>query len=427
MENFFIHGTFLVKVVYLISLLIVLSYVFIKYMKRKYILSFFNIGLYISLISYFFTSLYQYNNIAWNALGYDKAEIFYKFLDKNLIINLVGTGILFLGLLIFELKNKKIKINKIEKFLENNINIETVKLVNKITIILWLVLVFSKLGFTLPIFGNRGFLVNSSLQSVYNILNSILEYSLLVYLFYYPKNTLFFINLFLLVGTGNRGGVLNILLLCYILYFYKNSVSVIKKVSLSIIVFISLLFLLFLLDKIRGGINTSILNKILYANTFSDIRDGAFILYGMEKLKITFLYGKMYLADFLSFIPSEFLKYREIYSYSNFTTKTLFGWYGHYGLRGGLFIAPYINFGFWGVFSLSTFYAFVLSKLEKMFYTRNINYKNILILNFYLLFVTTLLLPAGGMFLYVLLGYLFLIIGINQLKLIKLLNKKERN
>ena len=181
------------------------------------------------------------------------------------------------------------------------------------------------------------------------------------------------------------------------------------------------------MDKIRGGINTSILNKILYANTFSDIRDGAFILYGMEKLKITFLYGKMYLADFLSFIPTEFLKYREIYSYSNFTTKTLFGWYGHYGLRGGLFIAPYINFGFFGVISLSIFYAFILSKLEKIFYTRNINYKNILILNFYLLFVTTLLLPAGGMFLYVLLGYLFLIIGINQLKLIKLLNKKERN
>lgn len=93
--------------------------------------------------------------------------------------------------------------------------------------------------------------------------------------------------------------------------------------------------------------NTSILNKILYANTFSDIRDGAFILYGMEKLKITFLYGKMYLADFLSFIPAEFLKYRETYSYSNFTTKSLFEWHGHYGLRGGLFIAPYINFGFW--------------------------------------------------------------------------------
>lgn len=107
MENFFIHSTILVKIVYVISLLIVLFYTFIKYMKRKYILSFFNIGLYISLISYFFTSLYQYNNIAWHALGYDKAEIFYKFLDKNLIINLVGIGILFLGLLIFELKNKK--------------------------------------------------------------------------------------------------------------------------------------------------------------------------------------------------------------------------------------------------------------------------------------------------------------------------------
>lgn len=74
---------------------------------------------------------------------------------------------------------------------------------------------------------------------------------------------------------------------------------------------------------------------------------------------------------------------------------------------------------------MAIFYAFVLSKLEKIFYTKNVTYKNILILNFYLLFAGTILLPAGGMFLYVLLGYLFLIIGTNQL--IKVLNKKERN
>lgn len=49
--------------------------------------------------------------------------------------------------------------------------------------------------------------------------------------------------------------------------------------------------------------NTSILNKILYANTFSDIRDGAFILYGMEKLKITFIWKNVF-SRFLKFHTS---------------------------------------------------------------------------------------------------------------------------
>ena len=412
MENFFIHSTILVKVVYVVSLLIVLSYVFIKYIKKKYILSFFNIGLYILLISHYIISLYQYNAIPRLI---DDEYTYYYFLNKSIIINLMGMGLLFIFLLLFEFNKKNIKINKMERIFKNNINVEVIKLINKIVIILWLVLVFSKLGFSLPLFGNRGFLVNSSLQSAYNILNSILEYSLLVYIFYSKKNILIYINIFLLISTGNRGPVLSILLLFYIYYFYKNNIQFLKKIILSFFIFIFLLVCLFILEQIRGTNQSTILKKIFYGNTFSDIRDGAFILYGMEKLKITFLYGKMYLADLLSFIPSEFLKYREIYGYSNFTTKTLFKWQEHYGLRGGLFITPYINFGFLGIIFSSMLAAFNYSILERYFYNRQINGNNILYLKLIFMFTGTFLCTTYVMFFYIFLAYLFLIISASNL------------
>lgn len=166
------------------------------------------------------------------------------------------------------------------------------------------------------------------------------------------------------------------------------------------------------MEKLRGKGNTSISYKILYGNTFSDIRDGAFILYGIEKMKVGLLYGKMYIADFLSFIPSEFIKYREIYAYSNFTTKTLFEWNEHYGFRGGLFIAPYINFGIVGVIFIGLYAAYGYSKLENYYYKKKITFKNILFLNLKASFIVSLLLPAGFMYFYVLCCYIILIIGL---------------
>lgn len=413
MKNFYEYSNFELKALYCLSIVVIFSYIYLKYKNKKYIISFFNIGLYIGFISLFFTSLYQYNDLAWKALGYQNANIFFKYLNKNLNINLIGITIFYLSLIIFEMREKKIKLSKLEFFIEKNIDIQVIKWLNLIVIFIWLLLIYSHLGFSLPIFKNRTFLINSSFQSLYNIFNSILSYSLIVYLFCKKKPViLIVINLILLFGTGNRGGILSFFLLCYLYYLYTAEKSRGKKICIGIFVGFILLFLLFFMEKLRGKGNTSISYKILYGNTFSDIRDGAFILYGIEKMKVGLLYGKMYIADFLSFIPSEFIKYREIYAYSNFTTKTLFEWNEHYGFRGGLFIAPYINFGIVGVIFIGLYAAYGYSKLENYYYKKKITFKNILFLNLKASFIVSLLLPAGFMYFYVLCCYIILIIGL---------------
>lgn len=413
MRNFYKYSNFNLKFLYCLTIISVFSYIYLKYKNKKYIVSFFNIDLYIGFISLFFTSLYQYNDLAWKALGYQNANIFFKYLNKNFSINLIGTTIFYFSLIIFEMREKKIKLNKLELFIKKNINLQVIKWLNIVVICMWGLLVYSHLGFSLPIFENRTFLINSPFQSFYNIFNSIFSYSLIVYLFCKKRPIILIsVNLILLFGTGNRGGILSFFLLCYIYYLYTTKKSKGKKICIGMFICSILLFLLFFLDKLRGGDNGSILYKILYRNTFSDIRDGAFILYGIEKIKIGLLYGKMYIADFLSFIPSEFIKYREVYGYSNFTTKTLFGWKEHYGLRGGFYIAPYINFGIIGVTLMGIYTAYGYSKLENYYYKKRITFKNILFLNLKASFIGSLLLPSGFMYFYILCCYIILIIGL---------------
>ena len=413
MKNFYEYSNFSLKILYCLSIIIVFGYIYLKYKNKKYIISFFNIDLYMGFISLFFTSLYQYNDLAWKVLGYQNANIFFKYLNKNLSINLIGIVVFYLSLIIFEMREKKIKLSKLEFFIEKNINLQVIKCLNLVVVCMWGLLVYSHLGFSLPIFGNRTFLINSSFQSFYNIFNSIFSYSLIVYLFCKKRPVILIsINLILLFGTGNRGGILSFFLLCYLYYLYVTKKSKEKKICIGIFVCFFLIFLLFFMEKLRGSGDSLILYKVLYGNTFSDIRDGAFILYGIKKIKIGLLYGKMYIADFLSFIPSEFIKYRETYGYSNFTTKTLFGWYEHYGLRGGPYIAPYINFGIVGVILMGIYAAYGYSKLENYYYKKEITLKNILLLNLKASFIGSLLSPSGFMYFYILCCYIILIVGL---------------
>lgn len=411
--NFFKYSSIEVKVIYIISLIIVFLYMIIKFRKRKYVLSIFNYSIYINFISYYITSIFQYNDIAWKALGKSDVSEFYYFLNKNLKINLTGVCIFFIFLTFYEFKdNNMIKTNIIEDFITKKTNIPMLKTINIVLIGLWFLLVFYYLGFSLPILRDRGFLKFSLLQSIYNILNGYISTLTIMLLLFVRKNNitklLVIINFIILLGTGNRGPLLSIFLTWFI-YYMRN-----KKITLkTILKYVIVIFFIFVgviyIEKIRSGGTEKILFKIKYGNTFSDIRDGAFILYGMEKLKISFLYGKMYLADFLAFIPSEFIKYRENYGYSNFTTRYLFGWQGHYGLRGGMFITPYINFGYIGILIVSYMSARMMALVENYYY-KKISYKNyyyVILLNS---ISNSMLLTAGFMEVYIILGQIFILL-----------------
>lgn len=424
--NFFKFSSLETKIIYILSLIIVLVYIGIKLKKRKYLLSIFNYGIYINFISYYITSIFQYDDIAWEALGENKAEKFYYFLDKNLEINLVGISIYFLFFIFYEFKEKNIyKNNKIENFIIKKTDIKILSVINILVIFSWFLIVFSQLGFNLPIFVNRTFLIYSSLQSIYNILNGYLSILTIILLLFIRKNIitklLLTVNLFILFGTGNRGPLFSIFLIWFIYRIRKQKINlrnILKYCIIILFLFVGIMYM----EKIRSGGNSEIFYKIKYGNSFSDIRDGAFILYGMERLNITYLYGKMYLADLLAFIPSEFLKYRESYAYSNFTTKYLFNWQQHYGLRGGMFLGPYINFGYIGVLIIGYISARIMAKIENYYYYEKITYKNYYYVILLVLLSNSILITVVFMDLYIILGQIFVLVV-----MVNLLKNKERN
>ena len=114
---------------------------------------------------------------------------------------------------------------------------------------------------------------------------------------------------------------------------------------------------------------SQITNELLYGNTFSDIRDGAYILKGFEQnTNGQFVYGKTYLAALFSFVPSSFSTFRYDWSWGRYTTTGLFGYHNHFGLRGGNAMEAYINFSWLGVIFIAIIQGLIFSKLEKVFH-----------------------------------------------------------
>ena len=280
--------------------------------------------------------------------------------------------------LLFEFKsvNNKFEFNIIK--ISNSISSSVILVLDILIILLWYILVISKSG-TLPIFGDRLFATKSGVQTIYNILNTLISMFGIYYFIKFIQNNkkiyffLGIINIITLFFTANRGPVIFMALTVVIFYLYYK-IDDLKKVN--IIIIISMIILLFIgigMEFIRKGIENinliETLDSILYGNTFSDLRDGAFILYGYDAKYDDFLYGKTYIADILSFLPKSKIEFRQIWSYGLFTTTTLFGWTNHYGLRGGLFLEAYFNFGYIGVFISAIVLSYITSNLEIWMYS----------------------------------------------------------
>ena len=387
MNNFLLNSSLALKIVYISALILISMYFIIKYRERRYIFSIFNIStLILSAFTYFFIGVFQYNDIAWNALNQFSAQSFIPYLNKTMMINSIG----FILFIIFtiSLEFKTYKYNKLNYYIDNiSINIAPIPtmMINIVVLMIWYYLVLSSIG-TMPIFGNRMFASKLGFQTLYNILNGAINIFSIYYSikFISEKKILYMIfmicNIVTLFFIGNRNIFLFTILNMYIFYLYKsnrNSIKITKNILLSIILVMVLGILLDFLRRLNMDINSSsILNDILYGNTFCDIRDGAFILYGMDNAGYKMLYGKTFLADILGFLPTEIMPYRDIWSYGNFTTKTLFGSEHQPGLRGGWFLTSYINFGYVGVIISALIFAYFYSNLERYFYYTFIKDKN---------------------------------------------------
>jgi len=123
-----------------------------------------------------------------------------------------------------------------------------------------------------------------------------------------------------------------------------------------------------LVSILRGGGDTDVSvaavgAQFFYGNTFSDVRDFAWMLSGWDE---NFALGKTYLSGFFSFIPSSIFPARSAFGWSNFSASvTGMDLEVHPGFRPGAFGEAYFNFGLLGVVLVAFFAGGVLGAISR--------------------------------------------------------------
>lgn len=386
----------LTKVVFIITNIMFIFYIGYKFYNRKYIISVFNINLYIFAFALLFTSYFQFTNEAWGFLNVNNPSEYYKYLDKIIRINCIGFISYLIAMIIIEFKLFSGRF--INRFINafNNINKKVERLNNRYIKIIFIFCVIGWCGLILivgdiPLFGDRLIFNKANfriLRPFYLILNYMISiigsyFALKVVINKRKIDSIFLIiTILILLFTGNRGPVMFLLLNIFMVFVYYTfkvmnaNKLIVLAVSIILVLGISMSFVRNKEFSI-SSLSNSIKNEVIYGNTFSDVRDGAFVLKGFEENFDEYLYGKNYLADIISFIPSSMSEYRSKWSYGSFSTKTLFNMEDHYGLRGGWFLEPYINFGYIGVIIIALLNGVIMGLAELFFWKDVIMDKNI--------------------------------------------------
>lgn len=373
---------------YFISLFLFIFYLILKYNKRKYIISAFNVGLFsYAFIIFLMPIIFFYNNKSWYALGIKSASSMRYWLSKSVLINSLGFTVSLLVLIYYEFNKKKSTwIERKTIKLTPCINSSILKIFFWIMIIVWYYIVF-KYNHTLPILnGGRTFYVNLGISPIYLASKEIISIYVLYFGITYINNKRNLFKFLLATLTLFFGGSRSSLLIdtitpLAIIYIYQISKgksrhimnnSEKKKAIRKILMMMPFVAIVGIIISIfrSGSIisQSSIIREFFYGNTFSDIRDGAHILKRFSEKGNLFLYGKTYIAALISFIPSSVSNYRTIWSWGRFSTVYLFNMNNHLGFRGGNSMEAYFNFGFFGVIFMGMFWGALMGMLERIFY-----------------------------------------------------------
>ena len=158
MEAFFRYSSIIVKIEYILCWIMFMIYLYIKYKRRRYIFSIFNINTLIIplVVTFLLIGPFQYSDEAWYALGISDSFWFIEFLDKAYIINMSGFIVFLCCNLLFEFKsvNNKFEFNIIK--ISNSISSSVILVLDILIILLWLIFVICKSG-TFLIFGDSLF------------------------------------------------------------------------------------------------------------------------------------------------------------------------------------------------------------------------------------------------------------------------------
>jgi oligosaccharide repeat unit polymerase len=169
-----------------------------------------------------------------------------------------------------------------------------------------------------------------------------------------------------LVFFGARGNLVAIYINILICYFIlrRTRVSLFRMVSLSGVV---TLFGFYLGSARSGefspsGFLSSLIDMIFYGNTFSDLRDFAWIYSAWDHV---YWGGKTYLAAVFSFVPRFASNFRDTWAMGAATASTVgFDPQVHPGLRPGVFGEGYFNFGLLGVIAIGLMMGVILRRVD---------------------------------------------------------------
>jgi len=169
-----------------------------------------------------------------------------------------------------------------------------------------------------------------------------------------------------LVFFGARGNLLAIYMGVLLCYFVKmrNQVSLWRIITVTSVITV----VGFYLGSVRaggyslGGFLTSFLTLLLYGNTFSDLRDFAWVYSGWDHV---FWSGKTYLAAIMSFVPRFASHFRDTWAVGAVTASTVgLDPQVHPGLRPGIFGESFFNFGLAGVVAVALILGFILRHVD---------------------------------------------------------------
>lgn len=323
----------------------------------------------ICVLYFFNASVY---NIPYVLQDYDKI---FPFIDMAFMISAIGYLSLWAGRYLFDYSQGTFPLIAIfriaEPFcrvVENNIKSQKAYLVLALATLFMGFLILAiqlKEGYFFN--ARQYFLQQPFLRPIFNMTISIIPIAFaflaLRLIQYKDKRCLkFFLMLTMItIFFGIRSLVLGGLLCLFINWiFYREGRFSVVKLAL---IFVFLFACAVILGNLREG--DSLVNSFgyfiisfFYGNNFSDTRDFAWILSYWDG---EHLYGKTYLAAFLSFIPRVFSSLREEWSISMYTNAiTGFDPEVMPGLRPGMFGESFLNFGYLGVVLFGTVFGFSL-------------------------------------------------------------------
>lgn len=378
MSIFFSYAPAWVLAAYWVAVVVTVAYIWWKLANRRYLFSPYTIVVFTFAFALLVVAPFQYNDIAWQVLSRPSAGPFFPYLDLSIGVNASGFALIILAMWLFESRTKERRTPPLVPK-PPLIAISTVTLALLAGIIIFLLCLVAVR--TIPLFGDRTVFNSAlSLRPVYNFANYLILFTSSVVIVWSfiarsGRYTLLIIaGLVCMLFTGGRTSFLSaveLILVMWVYGRYRHRAFHGTGVILALLAGVALLGLFLASFRTGGEFDPSnAINVALYGNTFSDVRDGAYIASAWDRLFATeTLGGNTYLAGLMSFIPSSVSDFRETWSWGYFTTNSLFGFTDHYGFRGGWSLELFMNFGVPGVIAGAIACGWLLGRLEAMFYT----------------------------------------------------------